>query len=60
MIDNIFDFIVHIPQYISPFFEWLFQRLPYINLMPIEILSFAGIGVILTLHLIHLVNVVSG
>lgn len=60
MIVNIFNFILQIPSRLAPFGSWIFEKLDYINISPIEIFALGGFVIILTLHLIHLVNVVAG
>lgn len=60
MEQNIFNWVLDIPSILSQFGSWLFTELPYIKMSPIAIFTIGGIGAILVLHLIHLVNVISG
>lgn len=60
MEQNIFDWVLSIPNLLGQFSTWLFTELPYIHLSPIGMLTIGGLGTILVLHLIHLINVVGG
>lgn len=60
MVNQIWSFIIDIPKQLAPFTEWLFTELPYVHIAPIALFGIGGFTIILTFHLIHLVNVISG
>jgi len=60
MARELWDFILNSFKNISGFAEWLTTKLPYVNISPLAIFGVAGFSAIMILHLIHLVNVVSG
>lgn len=60
MADSIWSFIMNVPQQLAPFTTWLFSELPYVHIAPIALFGIGGFTVILTLHLVHLVNLIGG
>lgn len=56
MEQNIFNWLISIPSILAQFSNWLFTKLPYINITPISIFTLSGISAILVFHLVKLVN----
>lgn len=58
MVQQLYDFLLEIPQAVSKFGEWLTQPLyePYIKLSPIALLGLSGTAVLIGIIAVHVVR----
>jgi len=52
--ENLFDWVIHLPLVFVDFYAWLTTDLPYINLSPLALFSFAGLTALVVILLVRL------
>lgn len=60
MWETIVEFILAVPQMLIPYLQLLSWEIPYLGISFMAVLTFGGFTTIFVLHVVHLVNVVSG
>lgn len=52
---NLFKYLLDLTYFVAQLGSWLTTPLDFINITPLEFFTVGGFGVILVLHIIHLV-----
>lgn len=54
-IENLWQWVVNLPLQFLQFFAWLTEPLPYLDISPLGLISFAGLTALIVVLLIRLV-----
>ena len=54
---NLFNWLLAITDTCATFFTWLTTTIPGINLSALDMLGFAGIVTLITIHVAHLISI---
>lgn len=52
--ENLWHWVINLPLVFVEFFSWLTEPLPYIDLPPLALFSFAGITILIGILLVRL------